>query len=360
MPPKRTKATKSSNKARSCDLMGDQKRRCSALTDSANRLNQAEMDTKLQNLLADSQLDAGLFFVSVGTASTTNTPGFDSQDPLGSLEENSPDLALDPALDENTPELQFEKNQPIPMDLSMHDSSVLEADLEATGKSTPLKSLLLPMEVDDDLDDVPLVHLIPSSGTTKFPKIIKSYVQPPEKLLQSPARSPVREVDQQESQQPSPNSTSAPKPSENVAKDIATADQRDLHDEHSQKDLSAAPSVTAAQSLEENSSDPETDWKKKFEKADAENRELIEKLKKFRKKITLLEEEKAAADDAVLRFSKKLLAIEDQQKIPMVSVNHSYYSKTITVKLTSCPAQTLAFYLNIHALTPAGTIHHER
>lgn len=85
-------------------------------------------------------------FVSAGSAPTANTHVFDSQDPLGSLDKNTPDLPLE----ENTPELQFEKRHPMsPMDLSMHDTSaVLEADLKATGNPTPQKSTLFPRAVD--------------------------------------------------------------------------------------------------------------------------------------------------------------------------------------------------------------------
>ncbi|XP_058838741.1 uncharacterized protein LOC131694233 [Topomyia yanbarensis] len=61
----------------------------------------------------------------------------------------------------------------------------------------------------------------------------------------------------------------------------------------------------------------EPNWKAKFEKTEAENRSLVEKLKKLRKRNNMLEQQKLASDDLALRYSKKLLAIEDKQKIPM-------------------------------------------
>nr|XP_029729010.1 uncharacterized protein LOC109430621 [Aedes albopictus]XP_029729053.1 uncharacterized protein LOC109430621 [Aedes albopictus] len=61
---------------------------------------------------------------------------------------------------------------------------------------------------------------------------------------------------------------------------------------------------------------PDPDWKALYERAEDDKRELNEKLKKLRKKLATIESDKAASDDLALRYSKKLLDLEDKQKIP--------------------------------------------
>lgn len=63
----------------------------------------------------------------------------------------------------------------------------------------------------------------------------------------------------------------------------------------------------------------EIDWKSRCEKFDAEKQRLFDQLKKARKKIAKLEEDKTTSDDLALRLAKELHAVKDKQKIPMVS-----------------------------------------
>lgn len=225
--------------------------------------------------------------MSVGNASQWSTQDFDSQDPLGCVAEQNPDT-------------QMETSAPSPLNLSLNGPSAA-----FTGKldepENPLTSPLLQMDQDDDAVNLPLVPSIGQSGSPELPELPH-----PEKPTEEVLFFEIRQM----------NDAQLPLPQEAIEEiKIWTEEQIPVGPE--------LPSVDRTTTLASTSvaATPDPDWKALYERAEDDKRELNEKLKKLRKKLATIESDKAASDDLALRYSKKLLDLEDKQKIPTVSTN---------------------------------------
>lgn len=262
---------------------------------AAEKLNNADLHEQLQVMLegqGEKVSDAGIIFVTVPAASSvvpleTQDPLADSQAPLDlSMISQKADGTDEPAEKVLTDAaevieiIEYEiREQTSTQNLFDDEQECLEDVLAAPEKQPSQQQEVAPLNTQ---------HLFNDEQ-----EYLEDVLATPEK---QPSQQEVAPVD---TQQPVNNCVLQKPVDFEIALDTVNGD-----------DGTPQPEITTEHATLENS------WEAKCKRLEGENKRLSEQLKKCKRKLATVEEEKLSSDEYALRVSKELQMLKDKQTIP--------------------------------------------